>query len=65
MNCRKHESEVGPISWAGNCMNCAEFRLRENIIGLAEHKGEPMQRWRRGMILCAGGLTPDDLEQAV
>lgn len=46
-------------------MGCAELRLRENIIGLAEHKGEPMQRWRRGMILCAGGITPDDLEQAV
>ena len=30
----------------------------ENIIGLAEHKGEPLHRWRVGMVKCALG---DDL----
>jgi len=49
---------VGPISWAGNCMPCAEQILVENITGLAEHKGEPLRRWRVGMVKCALG---DDL----
>jgi len=30
----------------------------ENIVGLAEHKGEPLRRWRLGMVRCALG---DDL----
>jgi len=58
MNCHRHESEVGPISWAGNCMECADLLLRENIIGLATHSGEPLRRWRVGMVKCALG---DDL----
>ena len=60
--CRKHESEVGPISWAGLCMECAEERLRENIVGLATHSGEPLRRWRIGMVRCAFG---DDLAEAL
>jgi len=64
MNCRQHERDVGPISWAGNCMGCAQELLRENIQGLADHTGEPMRRWRVGMILCAGGTVSDDLKQA-
>ena len=65
LECKGHRDEVGPISWSGYCAPCGERLMVENIVGLAEHSGEPMRRWRVGMILCAGGLTPDDLRQAV
>lgn len=35
-------------------------RLHENIIGLMEHKGEPLRKWRMGMIRCAGGVVGDE-----
>lgn len=37
-------------------------RLHENIVGLMEHKGEPLRRWRMGMIRCAGGSIDDQTE---
>jgi hypothetical protein len=44
---------------------CAERLLAENIVGLIEHKGRPLQRWRLGMVRCAGGVLMDDVRQAV
>jgi hypothetical protein len=38
------------------CLDCARARLAENIVGLAEHRGLPLLRWRLGMVRCAGGV---------
>lgn len=60
--CGKHDSEVGPISWGGNCITCADALLEENIRGLHAMEGHVRDRWARGMILSAGGLLPERLE---
>jgi hypothetical protein len=39
--------------------------LSENIIGLAEHKGPALDRWRRGMVACAGGVLLDEQAKPV
>lgn len=49
MCCGKHQSEVGPISWNGNCLGCAEALLAENMLGIAERRGPAFNRQLRGM----------------
>lgn len=63
-DCGRHRLEVGLLSQTRLCADCGIRRLDENIIGLATHSGEPMRRWRRGMILCAGGGLLDDLRES-
>ena len=67
-NCRKcgrHVSECGPLSHTRLCADDATLLLAENIAGLAEHSGEPLRRWRVGMIRSAGGVIPEKLREAV
>lgn len=61
--CGRHASEAGELSWTRLCGDCAERILTENIVGLATHSGEPLQRWRRGMVACAGGVLLDDVQR--
>jgi hypothetical protein len=49
MCCGRHKSEVGEISWNGNCLACAEALLVENITGIAEKHGYAFARQLRGM----------------
>lgn len=63
--CERHTSECGPLSHTRLCADCATALLAENIVGLAEHRGEPLRRWRVGMIRSAGGVIPDQLQEAV
>lgn len=49
MCCGKHQSEVGLISWNGNCLRCAEALLAENITGISEKRGYAFSRQLRGM----------------
>ena len=49
MCCGKHESEVGPISWNGNCLACAEALLAENVTGIATKSGYAFRRQLSGM----------------
>ena len=49
MCCGKPASEVGPISWRGNCVRCAEQLVAENIVGIAEKRGYPFRRRLNGM----------------
>jgi hypothetical protein len=61
--CERHTDVCGPLSNTRLCGECAERILAENIVGLVEHKGLPLQRWRLGMISCAGGIPSDDLRE--
>ncbi len=63
--CGAHRDDVGLLSHTRLCGPCAKRILLDNIDGLHEHKGEPMQRWRRGMVACAGGILMDDLEAMI
>lgn len=46
--CRRSRDEVGLISWAGLCGDCAKDALIENLDGLHTKSGVPWQRWRFG-----------------
>lgn len=60
-SCRRSSDVTGPISWRGLCTDCSIDHVAKNVVGLMTHQGEPMHRWRLGMIRCAGGLTLDDV----
>jgi len=59
--CHRHVTEAGVLSHTRLCSDCAAAKLTENVLGLALHQGEPLLRWRRGMIRSAGGLLPTEL----
>lgn len=63
--CGRHFSEVGPISWGGLCGDCGPRKFIENADGLHTHSGPALERWRRGMAACAGGVLVDDLEALI
>jgi hypothetical protein len=42
--CGKHRDEVGPISWNGNCLPCAEALQRENAEQIAAGTGYAARR---------------------
>lgn len=44
------------------CETCYRRIVGENVDGLHFKTGQPMARWRRGMILSAGGLLPEQLQ---
>lgn len=62
--CGRRDSPATPISWRGKCLPCAQRLQAENIDGLHTMEGVARDRWRRGMILSAGGLLPDRLRDA-
>lgn len=57
-------SVVGPISWSGLCRVCAQELVAENLDGLMGKRGPALRRWRRGVVLSAGGVLPDSHPQA-
>jgi hypothetical protein len=62
LTCGKSRYEVGEISWQGNCRDCGQLRLAENIIGIATQTGPGYRRWKSGMLKWAATLEPDRLE---
>lgn len=62
-HCGGHRETVGPLSRHRKCAKCAEELLAENIEGMATMTGHVRDRWARGMILSAGGLLPERLQQ--
>ena len=59
--CGRPREEVGQMSWTGQCFDCAEAAVKENIAGLATMSGEPLRRWRRGMVASVGGVLLDEV----
>jgi hypothetical protein len=47
--CGRHETEVGPISWAGYCGRCGAERLTENMDGIHFREGPAHERRRYGI----------------
>ena len=62
--CGGHDSEVGPISWRGKCLQCGLEAEREAIIQLAYHDGPVFQKWRVGMAGCVGAVVVSDSRTA-
>ena len=46
--CRRHESEVGAISWRGMCGECGIERMHANNDSIHEGHGEGFERRRYG-----------------
>ena len=61
MCCGKHASEVGPISWRGNCIDCAVKLQEENNFSIAANTGYPARRRARGYQRYAESLLLDDV----
>ena len=59
--CGRHVDEVGELSHTRLCAEHSEARYKENVDGLHYKRGPALERWRRGMILSAGGILPDSL----
>jgi hypothetical protein len=59
MICRRHESEVGPISWRGMCHGCGKQRQDDAITELAEHRGPTFAYWRTRIAASVGATIPD------
>lgn len=47
--CGRHRDEVGTLSRSRLCGDCAETRLRENIVGIHTKTGVPWARVKLGM----------------
>lgn len=59
--CGKPDTEVGPITWGGLCMECAHRKLNASIEEQHAHEGPTFQLWRRGMAACVGAVVLDDI----
>lgn len=59
--CGKQDSEVGPISWQGNCASCGQTLLAENIVGIATKQGYAYKRRARGYLRYAERVLLDDV----
>jgi hypothetical protein len=55
LNCGKHKSEVGPISWGGYCGQCGPLLFTQNMDGLHTKRGVAWQRYRVGVATAAFG----------
>jgi hypothetical protein len=58
--CGKSSDEVGPISWSGNCLDCAKALLEENVLGISERRGPAYRRFLRGIARFAERELLDD-----
>ena len=59
MNCKRHEREVGPISWNGNCGSCAVSLMETALTELHEHRGPTFDRWRVRLAASVGAVIPE------
>lgn len=48
--CKRHDSEVGPISWGGLCPECGLARLEGNMVDIHVGHGLGFERRRHGII---------------
>ena len=61
--CHKHKSEVGEISWGGNCKECGNLAALANSRGLRTHSGEEFLHYRRRIVAAFGGVLLDDMPE--
>lgn len=59
--CKRHDSEVGPITWAGYCFPCGWIVYEENVHQLRAHSGPFALHHRRQCVAAFGGVLPEDI----
>jgi len=62
MCCGKSSEVVGPISWSGNCLDCAKALLEENVVGISTQTGYAYKRFVRGIAAWAADAIPEPLD---
>lgn len=60
-HCKRHVSEVGPISHSGACSECGLARMNQNILELHARSGPSLIRWRRAIAASVGAVLLDEL----
>ena len=48
--CDRPVSVCGRLTWVGQCMNCAEGRMVQNLQELRDHEGQAFERWRSALV---------------
>lgn len=48
------------MSWSGQCPDCGNRALAENVIGLRTHSGPAFQRWREAVAASVGARLRDE-----
>jgi hypothetical protein len=61
--CGGHVSEVGGISWSGQCVQCWNESLVSNVHQMRTRSGPNWKKWRRSMAASVGGVLLDDSPQ--
>ena len=56
--CGRHTSECGPISWSGNCVDCAVERAAVNLTELHYMEGPGAIRWRARLVQRVEAMVP-------
>lgn len=51
--CRRHKSEVGPITWAGYCADCGKFIYLANLDNLHDKSGPYWVHYLRRSFMAA------------
>lgn len=62
--CRRHRSEVGPISWGGYCGPCGIAAYHNAADQIHYHVGPEFHYWRRKMAESVGAVLADDQIEA-
>ena len=57
--CGRLASEVGAISWSGNCIDCAKAKASRIIDSLATHTGADFAKWRSAHAAAVGAIFPN------
>jgi hypothetical protein len=60
--CGRHESECGPISWAGYCIEDGLRIKNENAVALHYKRGPQFDHWRRRCLAAFGVGIFEDVE---
>lgn len=59
--CGKHDSEVGPITWGGYCIEHGLQIKHENALQLHAHNGPAFKHWRQRTIAALGAMPLEDV----
>lgn len=63
--CGKHKSEVGVISWGGNCRTCGKALMNENVDQISAGQGYAHIRRLKGYARWFERAVLEDLRETV
>lgn len=58
--CGKNETQVGAISWTGQCIKCALEKVVSNTLSLHRHAGPEFDEWKHAHAAAVGAVFPNE-----